>query len=89
MLASIRVAFIAQRPRLLKTPAGPPVAVFDMGGGTRDRNSGSKLAMVETTWKHGKGARRDFRRSRRRLSALMSTVGDCESGDRHCEVVQS
>lgn len=62
---------------------------FGYGAGTGDRNSGSKLAMVETTWKHGKGARRDFRRSQRRPSTLMSTVGDCESGDRHCEVVQS
>lgn len=57
---------------------------FGNGCGTRDRNSGSKLAMVETTWKHGKDARRGFRRSQRRLSALMSTVGDCESGDGHC-----
>lgn len=27
---------------------------FGVWRGTRDRNSGSKLALVETTWKHGK-----------------------------------
>lgn len=87
MLAPIRVGVHCRtRPPTQNTGRA---ACHRFGRGTKDRKSGSKLAMVETTWKHGKGARRDFRWSQRQPSALMSTVGDCESGDRHCEVVQS
>lgn len=61
MLAPSGWAFIAERPATQNT--GRVVCHrFGVWRGTRDRNSGSKLAMVETTWKHGKGARRDFRR---------------------------